>query len=64
VFQHTLAKSLVWLLVGEQWENCSCPHSIGKHVDVCWLSDVLMDNHLSLLDQVGSRNRRVTGLCC
>jgi hypothetical protein len=62
VFQHTLAKSNVLLLMGEQWENYSCAHSMGKHVDVCQRSDVLMDNCLSSLDQVGSRNGRVSGL--
>jgi hypothetical protein len=49
--------------MGEQWENYSCAHSMGKHVDVCQRSDVLMDNHLSSLDQVGSRNGRDSGIC-
>jgi hypothetical protein len=29
---------------------------MGEYVDECWQSDVLMDNHLSSLDQVGGRN--------
>jgi hypothetical protein len=63
VFQHTLPERNVLLLVGEQWENYSCAHSMGKHVDECQQSDVLMDDCLRPLDQVGSRNRIVLGLC-
>ncbi len=36
---------------------------MGEHVDECWQSDVLMDNPLSSLDQVGSGDRIVFGLC-
>ncbi len=36
---------------------------MGKHVDGCWGSDVLMDNHLSSLDQVRSGNGIVFELC-
>ena len=50
--------------MGEQWENYSCAHSIGEHVDGCQRSDVLMDNHLSSLDQAGSENRIGFGPCC
>jgi hypothetical protein len=39
--------------MGEEWENYSCAHSMGRHVGVCQRSDVLMDNCLSFLDQVG-----------
>jgi hypothetical protein len=49
--------------MGEQWENYSCAHSMGKQVDGLWWSDVLMDNFPSSLDQVGSRNGMVLGLC-
>jgi len=63
VFQHTLAKSWVLLLVGEQLARYSFEHSMVEHVDVCPLSDALMGNHLSSLDQVGSRNGRVFELC-
>ncbi len=48
---------------GEQWENYSCAHSMGKHVDECWQSVVLMDDCLSSLDQVGIRKGIVFGLC-
>jgi hypothetical protein len=63
VFQHTLAESWVLLLVGEQLESYPYEHSMVEHVDVCPLSDALMGNRLSSLDQVGSRNRRVFELC-
>jgi len=56
VLQHTLAESWVLLLVGEQLASYSYEHSTVKHVDVCPLSDALMGNRLSSLDQVGSRN--------
>jgi hypothetical protein len=63
VFQHTLAESWVLLLVGEQLENYPYEHSMVEHVDVCPLSDALMGNCLSSLDQVGSRMGRVFELC-
>jgi hypothetical protein len=44
--------------MGEQWENYSRAHSMGGHVGVCQWSNVLMDNHLSFLDQVGNKNER------
>ncbi len=47
------------MLMGEQWENYSCAHSMGKHIDGCWQIDVSMDNPLSSLDQVCSGNRIV-----
>ncbi len=59
MFQHTLAKSWVLLLMGEQLASYSYEHSMVEHVDVCPLSDALMGNRLSTLDQVGSRNGRV-----
>ncbi len=59
MFQHTLAESWVLLLVGEQLENYPHAHSMVEHVDVCPLSDDLMGNRLSSLDQVGSRIGRV-----
>ena len=59
MFQHTLAESWVLLLVGEQLENYPYAHSMVEHVDVCPLSDALMGNRLSSLDQVGSRIGRV-----
>jgi hypothetical protein len=37
---------------------------MGKHVDGCQQIDVLMDNCLSSLDQVGSGNGIVFGPCC
>ncbi len=61
MFQHTLAKSWVLLLVGEQLESYSYEHSMVEHVDVCQQSDVLRDSRLSSLDQVGSRNGRFVG---
>ncbi len=36
---------------------------MGKHVDGCWWSDVLMDNCLSSLDQAGSGNGIVFWPC-
>ena len=63
MFQHTLAKSWVLLLVGEQLGNYSYAHSMVKHVDVCPLCDALMGNRLSSLDQVGSGIGRVFELC-
>jgi hypothetical protein len=44
--------------MGEQLERYSCEHSMVAHVDVYQQSDVLMDNRLSSLDQVGSGNGR------
>ncbi len=64
MFQHTLVESWVLLLVGEQLGNYPYAHSMVEHVDVCPLSDALMGNHLSSLDQVGSRIGRVFELRC
>ena len=48
--------------MGEQLESYSCEHSMVKRVDVCQQGDVLMDNCLSSLDQVGIKNKKVFGL--
>ncbi len=45
--------------MGEPFENYPYEHSMVKHVDVCPLSDALMGNRLSSLDQVGSRIGKV-----
>jgi len=45
--------------MGEQLASYSYEHRMVEHVDVCPLSDALMGNRLSSLDQVGSRNGRV-----
>jgi hypothetical protein len=50
--------------MGDQWENYSCAQSMGKHVDVCQGSDILMDSCLHSLHQVGNKIERIFGLCC